>query len=51
MTTLSGLVFWVVTPCGFVGRYQGFLGTLVVTCKSACRYNPEDLYQYLHHCK
>jgi hypothetical protein len=24
---MSMLLFWIVTPCGLVGRYQGFGGT------------------------
>jgi hypothetical protein len=51
------LVFWVVTPCGLVGRYQRFGETyclllqgltFVSTCKSTRRYNPEDQHRYLH---
>jgi hypothetical protein len=36
------LVFWVVTPCGLVGRCQHFGGTLVSTYKSTWCYYPED---------
>jgi hypothetical protein len=35
MIYVSVLVFWVVTPCGLVGRYQRFGGTYSVLC-------PED---------
>jgi hypothetical protein len=52
---VSMFVFWVVTPCGRVGRYRRFGGTyclkmetvcssqtLVSTFKSTRRHNPED---------
>jgi hypothetical protein len=51
---VSSLAFWVVTPCGLVGRYQRFGGTycrhhqdevLVSTCKSTWRYNSEDQHR------
>jgi hypothetical protein len=54
------LVFWAVTPCGFVGRYYRFgeavlkMGTvcltetLAATYKSTRRYNPEDQEWRLH---
>jgi hypothetical protein len=37
---MSMLAFWVVTPCGLVGRYQRLGGIW--------RYNPEDQHRYLH---
>jgi hypothetical protein len=36
---VSKLVFWVVTPCGLLGRYQHF-GRI---------YCPQDQHQQLHH--
>jgi hypothetical protein len=51
---VSLLVFWVVTSCGHVGRYQCFRGTVsiftsalktVSAYKSVQHYNPEDQYR------
>jgi hypothetical protein len=46
------LVFWVVTLCVIVGRYQRFGGTrclrnVGITGKSTRRYNREDQYRQL----
>jgi hypothetical protein len=50
---MSMLIFWVVTPCGFIGRYRRFgeddwiwsvclFETVVSTCESTRRNNPEQ---------
>jgi hypothetical protein len=55
--SLTMLLFWIVTPCGLVGRYQCFgetsalkkdtvclSKTLVSTNESTWRRNPEERY-------
>jgi hypothetical protein len=42
------LVFWVITQCGIVGRYQCFRGTLVSTYKSTWHYNPGKQQWHVH---
>jgi hypothetical protein len=36
------MIFWDVTPCGLVDRYQCFSETLVSTYKSTQHHNPEE---------
>jgi hypothetical protein len=42
----SVLVFWVVKPCGLVGRHQHFTATLVYIYKFTQQHNPEHQHQY-----
>jgi hypothetical protein len=44
---MSMLVFWIVTPCGLVGRYQRFGG---IYCPSSGRYNPEHQHKKYSYC-
>jgi hypothetical protein len=42
---LSMLVFWVVKPCGLVGKFQFFSEMFAATFKFTWRYDPEDQRQ------
>jgi hypothetical protein len=42
------LVFWVVTPCGLVGRYQCFGGTYCLNFQNWKAHNPKDQHRHLN---